>query len=210
MMRSLMFSIAAAAAFAGAAVVGGCGPSQATPVAAPAGVETGDRIRFPEAKRLEIPASLGTAPEIKSLLNVPGRMNYGDYVWNDRGVPQGRTWIFVDLAGQTLSVFRGEHEIGTSVLLYGADDKPTPLGRFKILERRKDHFSRTYDAPMPYTLRLTDDGVAIHASNVRWGYATHGCIGVPEGFAAKLFEAMKVGDHVLIVDGTAPARARAA
>jgi lipoprotein-anchoring transpeptidase ErfK/SrfK len=52
---------------------------------------------------------------------------------------------------------------------------------------------------MPYTLRLTDDGVSIHGSTVRWGAATHGCIGVPLEFARRLFEASRVGDDVLIV-----------
>jgi lipoprotein-anchoring transpeptidase ErfK/SrfK len=52
---------------------------------------------------------------------------------------------------------------------------------------------------MPYTLRLSDDGVSIHGSSVRWGAATHGCIGVPLPFAERLFEAAKVGDEVDIV-----------
>ena len=138
---------------------------------------------------------------IKSILNVPARMRYGDYRWNEKGVPEGATWIRVDLKAQTLSVFRAGHEIGTAVILYGADGMPTPTGKFPILAKIKDHHSATYDAPMPYTLRLTADGVAIHASNVRWGSATHGCIGVPEAFAAKLFAAASRGDGVLIVDG---------
>jgi len=136
---------------------------------------------------------------VKSILNVPSRMQYGDYRWDDKGVPAGPTWIRVDLNSQMLSVFRSGHEIGTAVILYGADSVPTPTGKFPILAKLKDHRSATYDAPMPYTLRLTADGVSIHASNVRWGYATHGCIGIPEAFAAKLFAAARVGDEVLIV-----------
>jgi lipoprotein-anchoring transpeptidase ErfK/SrfK len=58
---------------------------------------------------------------------------------------------------------------------------------------------------MPYTLRLTPDGVSIHGSNVRWGFATHGCVGVPAAFAAKLFAAVQTGDEVLIVAGRRPA-----
>ena len=57
------------------------------------------------------------------------------------------------------------------------------------------------NAPLPYTLRLTEDGVSIHGSNVRWGFATHGCVGVPSAFAAKLFAALNVGDEVQIVSG---------
>jgi len=84
------------------------------------------------------------------------------------------------------------------VILYGATDVPTPTGKFPILAKMKNHRSATYDAPMPYTLRLTADGVSIHASEVRWGYATHGCIGVPMAFAARLFDAASVGDEVFI------------
>ena len=55
-----------------------------------------------------------------------------------------------------------KHEIGTAVILYGADSVPTPTGKFPVIAKLKDHRSATYDAPMPYTLRLTADGVSIH------------------------------------------------
>jgi len=139
---------------------------------------------------------------VKSLLKVNSPMTYGDYLWNDTGVPAGPAWIRVDLKSQIMSVFRSGHEIGTAVILYGADGLPTPTGKFPILAKMKDHRSATYgDAPMPYTLRLTNDGVSIHGSNVRWGFATHGCVGVPKDFAAKIFGAVSVGDEVMIVSG---------
>ena len=170
----------------------------AAKVAAPA--PPADRIAVPEASvREAIEQGLIDRP-IKSILNVPASMHYGDYRWNDAGVPEGPTWIRVDLKAQTISVFRAGHEIGTAVILYGADGMATPTGKFPILAKIKDHHSATYDAPMPYTLRLTADGVAIHASDVRWGRATHGCVGVPMAFAAKLFEASSRGETVLIVD----------
>lgn len=138
---------------------------------------------------------------IKTILDVRQPMSYGDFIWNDKGVPAGAAWIRIDLKSQLLSVFRSGHEIGTAVVLYGADGLPTPTGKFPILAKLKNHRSSTYDAPMPYTLRLTGDGVSIHGSNVRWGFATHGCVGVPAAFAAKLFDVVKVGDEVLIVSG---------
>jgi hypothetical protein len=137
---------------------------------------------------------------IKTILDVRSPMTYGDFRWDDKGVPAGPVWVRVDLDSQMVSVFRSGHEIGTAVILYGADGVPTPTGKFPILAKLKDHKSITYDnAPMPYTLRLTRDGVSIHGSNVRWGFATHGCVGVPAQFAAKLFDAVETGDEVLIV-----------
>jgi lipoprotein-anchoring transpeptidase ErfK/SrfK len=52
---------------------------------------------------------------------------------------------------------------------------------------------------MPYSLWLTGDGVAVHGSDVRWGRATHGCVGVPVDFARRLFAAAEEGDVVHIV-----------
>jgi lipoprotein-anchoring transpeptidase ErfK/SrfK len=165
--------------------------------AAPAG-----RIAVtPEALRQAYAAGLIDRP-ITTILDVRTPMSYGDYRWDEKGVPAGPTWVRVDLRSQLISVFRSGQEIGTAVILYGADGVPTPTGKFPILAKLKDHRSATYDgAPMPYTLRLTPDGVSIHGSNVRWGFATHGCVGVPTAFAAKLFDAVKAGDEVLIVGG---------
>lgn len=166
------------------------------------------RIQISDGQLHEAEAARLVDRPIKTILDVPKRMSYGDYVWNDRGVPAGPVWIRVDLGSQLLSVFRSGHEIGTAVILYGADGLPTPTGKFPILAKWKDHKSATYgDAPMPYTLRLTNDGVSIHGSNVRWGFATHGCVGVPKDFAAKLFDVVSKGDDVLIVSGKAAPQA---
>lgn len=157
-----------------------------------------------KGERIAIVPQQGDAHPIYSLINIRSAMRYGDYRWLEDRVPVGRIWVRIDLRQQLISVFRGGHEIGTSVILYGADKKPTPLGTFPILARFKDHRSGPYDAPMPYTLRLTSDGVSIHGSNVRWGAATHGCIGVPLDFAEKLFEQARVGDPVTITDDAPP------
>lgn len=138
---------------------------------------------------------------IKRVLPIEGPMKIGEHHWDDAGVPPGELVITVDLAAQVLSVFRGGYEIGAAAILYGADAKPTPLGIYPITQKDADHVSNIYDAPMPYMLRLTNDGIAIHASDVQDGYMTHGCIGVPLSFAKKLFGVAKLGDRVIITRG---------
>jgi hypothetical protein len=135
-------------------------------------------------------------------LPVPGWLETGRFVWNDDGVPAGPTVIVVNIRGRMLSAYRNGIEVGRSSLIYGADDKPTPIGAFNVLMKDARHVSRTYgNAPMPYTLRLTNDGVSIHGSEMADDLATHGCIGLPKLFAAKLFASAHVGDRVLIWQG---------
>jgi len=158
-----------------------------------------DRVFLTDAQ-LEQAMRSGTVDRpIKSLLAVKAPLYFGEYSWNDTAIPAGPTWVRVDLQTQLISVFRAGHEIGTAVIVYGGDNKETPVGTQHILAKARDHRSSLYDAEMPYTLRLTDDGVSIHGSNVRWGAATHGCVGVPPEFARRLFDATKVGDEVLII-----------
>ena len=138
---------------------------------------------------------------IKRALTITEPIVHGFWKWDDAGVPDGPIIITVDTVAQTMSVFRGGYEIGVSVVLYGIGEKPTPLGVFPITQKKKHHISNLYGAPMPYMQRLTDDGVAIHASDVIEGFITHGCIGVPKDFAKRLFEETEVGDRVIITSG---------
>lgn len=137
-------------------------------------------------------------PGTKSLLSVPAVMRHGDYVWHEEGVRTGKIAIWVDLRRQMISAFRDGHEIGTSVIVYGAEDRTSPEGRFPILSKKRQYHSRTYDAPMPASLFITDDGVALHGSPMSSRRASHGCIGLPIKFAEKLFDATQVGDIVEI------------
>lgn len=157
------------------------------------------RLFLSAAQSAQLKVHFGGGKPVRSILKTSGQLEYGDYVWSEDGVPPGRVWVRVDRASQLISVFRGAHEIGTAVVLYGAGDKPTPSGAYPIIWKRKDHTSSIYDAPMPYTLRITSDGVAIHGSDVRAGRATHGCIGVPIEFARLLFGQARLGDMVQIV-----------
>lgn len=140
---------------------------------------------------------------VRRILDIPGPLKMGEYHWDESGAPAGGAIVItVDLEAQTLSIFRGGYEIGAAAVLYGRDDKPTPLGAFPITQKRERHVSNLYGAPMPFMMRMTNDGISIHGSDsVAPGYATHGCVAVPVAFAKKLFEAAKLGDVVIVTSG---------
>jgi hypothetical protein len=135
----------------------------------------------------------------RSILATGGRLTHGSWRWDEAGVPVGPITVRVDLERQLVSVFEGPHEIGTAVVVYGTEGKETPRGKLPILGKTRDYHSITYDAPMPFSLWLRDDGVALHGSSVRMGRATNGCIGVPVEFARKLFEVASKGDIVEVI-----------
>lgn len=199
-MRIGAMLLVAGAVAGGGALIGARAPERLN--TAPKASPTARPTPHPTPTATPTPTPVDAAYVVKSILPIDGPMRLGDYVWDDDGVAQGEVIITVDLAAQTLSVFRDGHEIGASTILYGADAKPTPLGVFPITQKDADHRSSIYDgAPMPYMLRLTNDGVSIHGSAVADGYMTHGCIGVPVAFAKKMFGAVKLGDRVIVTRG---------
>lgn len=173
-----------------------------------------DIVTAPEAPAMEsvavvqplpapAPAVIEESPfVIKRILPIDGPIKYGEWHW-DEGVPDGPLVMTVDLEARVLSVFRGGYEIGAAAVMLGTDEYPTPLGTFPILSKERHNISEKYgNAPMPWTLRLTWDGIAIHGgSQVRNGWASHGCIGTPDGFVSKLFAIAKKSDKVIITRG---------
>jgi len=148
------------------------------------------------------PSPAEAAYVVRRVLTLPGPFRHGNSYWDESGAPAtGAIVVTVDLSAQVLSVFRDGYEIGTAVILYGADDKPTPLGVFTVTQKDATHVSNLYDAPMPFMLRLTNDGVSVHGADVVRDRATHGCVGVPTAFAKKLFGVVKLGDRVIVTRG---------
>lgn len=157
-----------------------------------------DRIFLSSAEQRKA-VEAGLLPEYaQSVLNVSRQLRHGDFVWSDRGVAHGEISVRVNLRDQLISVFRGPHEIGTAVVLYGTSAKKTPRGLHRIWAKKTHNVSTIYGAPMPYTMRLTGDGIAIHGSAVGAGKATHGCVGVPLEFAEHLYRVSTVGTPVEI------------
>jgi hypothetical protein len=140
---------------------------------------------------------------VKRILPIDGPIKYGEWHWDEAGVPDGPLVMTVDLDARVMSVFRGGYEIGAAAVLLGTDDYPTPLGTFPILAQQRHNISEKYgNAPMPWSMFLTKDGVAIHGGHaVENGFASHGCISAPDGFVSKVFAIAKPGDKVIVTRG---------
>src|SRR6476620_2564634 len=130
------------------------------------------------------------------------KLKPGDWVFAPKIAPAGPVLVYVDLGRQRATVYRNGVRIGVSTISSGKDGYETPTGVFTILEKDRDHRSRTYDdAPMPFQQRLTWKGVALHAGNLPGFPASHGCVRLPLEFAKKLFEVTPMGGTVVIAGG---------
>jgi hypothetical protein len=130
------------------------------------------------------------------------KLKAGEWVWAGKIAKNGPVLVYVDLARQRATVYRNGVRIAVTTISSGKQGYETPTGVFTILEKDRDHRSRTYDnAPMPYNLRLTWKGVALHAGNLPGYPASHGCVRLPMEFAKLLFGAMPMGGTVVIAGG---------
>jgi len=130
------------------------------------------------------------------------KLKAGQWVWKPEIAREGPVLVYVDLGRQRATVYRNGVRIGVSTISSGKDGHETPTGVFTILEKNKEHHSKTYDdASMPYQQRLTWMGVAMHAGNLPGFPASHGCVRLPLEFAKKLFDVTPMGGTVVIAGG---------
>ena len=135
----------------------------------------------------------------KSIAEVAAKLKPGEYVWTPNAAPAGPALLVVNLQTQRAILFRNGVAIGASTVSTGKKGYETPMGVFTILQKRKEHYSSTYNnAPMPNMQRLTWKGVALHAGNLPGFPASHGCIRLPARFSSLLFDATALGMTVII------------
>lgn len=131
----------------------------------------------------------------------PAALLPGEFVWNPGVAPIGPIVVVVSLGEQRAYVYRNGVEIGYSTISSGKGGHDTPTGVFVILQKDKNHHSSKYNnAPMPYTQRLTWDGVALHAGGLPGYPSSHGCVHLPSKFSEELFEVSPMGMTVVVVD----------
>jgi lipoprotein-anchoring transpeptidase ErfK/SrfK len=105
----------------------------------------------------------------------------------------------ISIADQRVSIYNDHGLVDRSAISTGMLGHPTPKGVFTIIGRERYHRSNIYSAaPMPFMQRITWSGIAMHLGVVPGHPASHGCIRLPAGFAAKLWGLTKIGERVVI------------
>ena len=130
----------------------------------------------------------------------------GEWIWGGDNKDMGPMVMVVSLTEQRAYAYRNGLLVGASTVSTGKPGHETPTGVFTILEKDKDHHSKTYNnAPMPYEERLTWDGIALHAGGLPGFPESHGCVHLPSAFAATLFDSTSMGMTVVIArEGHSP------
>lgn len=108
--------------------------------------------------------------------------------------------IEIRLSEQRARLFDGDgNELFTTKVSTGRSGFSTPTGEFVITDKNREWTSTLYHASMPYFQRLSCSDFGLHQGVVPGYPASHGCIRVPAGNAAKLFALTQAGDRVRII-----------
>jgi hypothetical protein len=135
----------------------------------------------------------------RTILEAVATLKSGQFVWAPELSAAGSALLVVNLETQRAVFFRNGVPIGATTVSSGKEGYETPTGVFTILQKRKEHYSKTYgNAPMPNMQRLTWRGIALHAGNLPGYPASHGCIRLPTKFSSLLFGATELGMTVVI------------
>jgi lipoprotein-anchoring transpeptidase ErfK/SrfK len=146
--------------------------------------------------------------------------------WDDDG-STGEPWMLVDLGRQVATFYRGGNRIGAAAISSGTEERQTPAGEYRILEKLEEKYSTKYGhiedptgrvvnddampttpvppgcryvpAPMPYWMRLTSTGVGMHQGFLPGYAASHGCIRMDRNVVQKFYHAAHVGMRVKVV-----------
>ena len=135
----------------------------------------------------------------RPVLEAVATLKNGEFVWAPELSAAGPALLVVNLETQRAVLFRNGVPIGATTVSSGKQGYETPTGVFTILQKRQEHYSKTYgNAPMPNMQRLTWRGIALHAGNLPGYPASHGCIRLPTKFSSLLFGATELGMTVVI------------
>ncbi|NBC15575.1 MAG: L,D-transpeptidase family protein [Gammaproteobacteria bacterium] len=152
----------------------------------------------------------------------PGQL----YDWTGDG--REVTRIVIDTNTQLANFYAGNERVGWTTIATGVSTHPTPRGQFSILEKVRDKRSNLYGklvrngkvirssahgrdpvpqgarfvgASMPHFMRLTYDGIGMHAGPIPnpGQPASHGCIRMPPEMAEAVFAHVGPSTAVTVV-----------
>src|SRR5215211_2374675 len=112
----------------------------------------------------------------------------------------------VSLHNQRITVYDANGWILRAPVSSGQKGRETPAGIFSVIQKEAEHYSNLYDdAYMPHMQRITWSGIALHGGPLPGYAASHGCVRMPFDFAARLFDATRLGMRVIVApSGVAP------
>ncbi|MDD2676781.1 MAG: L,D-transpeptidase family protein [Methylacidiphilaceae bacterium] len=150
-------------------------------------------------------------------------------IWSQLVPSKKITSLVIHVRQQKLYVYQGKKLAAIAPICTGNATHPTPMGRFTIIQKDRNHLSSRYGcfvdnatgrivdanaiigqhappgthyeaAEMPHFLRITSDGVGLHGGYLPGYAASHGCIRLPKSFASEIFESVPDGTPVSIVE----------
>jgi len=152
---------------------------------------------------------------------------HDDISYWDGDDAQGSPLIKINRQQQKAFFYKGGVLVGVARISSGTEDHATPPGRYKIIQKSKDHKSSIYGvfkdkatgmttndnvdirvdkpkptevyyaAPMPNFMRFTG-GIGMHTGYLPGYAASHGCIRMPHHMSEKFFENVVVGTPVIV------------
>lgn len=126
-------------------------------------------------------------------------------------VPSGAKWIDINLSEQYLTAYQGNSIFWEGYISSGKRGYNTPVGTFTIFSKVRVQDMRGpdpdlpggayYQPDVPWVMYFADGGYAIHG--VYWhsdfgSPRSHGCVGMPVGAAAALYNWAPYGTTVVI------------
>jgi hypothetical protein len=104
----------------------------------------------------------------------------------------------IDLsANTTWLTHNGAVTYGGVPITSGKPGYETPPGVFQVTYKDIDHWSRAYNAPMPYSVFFTTSGIAFHEGSLT--QQSHGCIHLSPQAARMFYNTLAPGDVVEVV-----------
>jgi len=111
--------------------------------------------------------------------------------------------IVIDISSQKAYAMEDGYIVFEGRISTGKKGRETPNGIYSIMQKKRHHVSNLWPKPsggakMPYMMRLTNSGIAMHQGYVARGPASHGCIRLGKSFARKMYKWARVGTTVYV------------